>query len=242
MKLSVKTVFVALFLSASSLVVNAQDAQFSSVKNKLENLLGLEITSIKAAPVNGLVEVITNRGLFYVSQDGQYFIQGRVFDLDNKMTNETEASLSTLRLDGIKQFEGSMIEFKAKNEKHQITVFTDITCGYCRKLHNEIDAYNDAGITVRYLAFPRAGLNSQPYEDMISVWCSDDQKAALTEAKNGNAVRANKCDEQQVAKQYQFGQQVGVTGTPAVVLSDGSLVPGYQPVGQMLRTLQGIGG
>lgn len=220
----------------------AQDKRFDNVNDKLENLLGLKVSSVKPAPVSGLVEVITDRGLFYVSDDAKYLVQGRMFNIDERMTNETEASLSTLRLDGIKQFEGSMIEFKAENEKHQITVFTDITCGYCKKLHKEIEDYNDAGITVRYLAFPRAGLNSQPYQDMVSVWCAEDQQGALTQAKNGKPVKSSTCDEQQVAQQFKFGQQIGVSGTPAIVLEDGSLVPGYQPAGQMLRTLEGIGG
>jgi thiol:disulfide interchange protein DsbC len=234
-----KLLIVFCLIGASTWAV-AQENTFKAATDKLEGLLGLEVNEIKPSPVDGLLQVLTNRGLFYVSKDGKYFVQGRVFNIDDRMLNETEEALSSVRLDGVKRFEGSMIEFKAQDEKYAVTVFTDITCGYCRKLHNEIEEYNKAGITVRYLAFPRAGLNSQPYEDMISVWCSSNQKAALTEAKNGSSVRDAKCDEQQVAQQYMFGQQVGVNGTPAIILQDGSLVPGYQPAGQLLKALEQI--
>ncbi|TDF38293.1 bifunctional protein-disulfide isomerase/oxidoreductase DsbC [Alteromonadaceae bacterium M269] len=220
---------------------SAQEADLTGARNKLETQLGLQVSEIKPSPVAGLFEAFTDRGLFYVSNDGKFLVQGRVYNIDERMRNETEESLSSIRLDGIGEFDNSMIEFKAEDEKFAVTVFTDITCGYCRKLHNEMQAYNDLGITVRYLAFPRGGLQSQSYNDMVSVWCDKDPQDALTKAKNGDSFRkGSTCDREQVAKQYEFGRQIGVTGTPAIVLQNGSMVPGYQPPGQLMQTIQSI--
>jgi len=111
-----------------------------------------------------------------------------------------------------------------------ITVFTDITCGYCRKLHKQIDQYNNEGITVRYLAYPRSGIRNaagQPtkvFKEMRSVWCSDDPKKALTEAFSGQKVAYRLCDKP-VGKEFEFGRQVGVNGTPAIVLENGMMIP-----------------
>lgn len=203
---------------------------------KIESLLGMRVSSIANSPIPGLFEAVTNRGLFYITSDAKYFVHGRVYNLDEGMRNETEETLSVLRLDGMKAFDNDTIEFKAENERHVITVFTDITCGYCRKLHNEIDEYNRLGITVRYLAFPRSGIASKSYNDMVSIWCAKDPQYAMTNAKAGGRVDSATC-EQKVAEQYSFGQQVGVTGTPAILLKDGSLVPGYQPASKMNEAL-----
>ena len=241
MKYWIKRFSLVLTLIAASNSVGAQESETAAAREKLERNLGLEVAEIKPSPVAGLFEAFTDRGLFYVSNDGKFLVQGRVYNIDQRMRNETEESLSGIRLDGINEFDNSMIEYKADNEKYSVTVFTDITCGYCRKLHNEIDAYNDLGITVRYLAFPRGGLQSQSYADMVSVWCDKDPQDALTKAKAGDAYKkGSTCDREQVAKQYEFGRQIGVTGTPAIVLQNGNMVPGYQPPEQLMQTLQSI--
>ena len=120
-----------------------------------------------------------------------------------------------------------MIVYKAAQEKHVITVFTDITCGYCHKLHEEMKDYNALGITVRYLAFPRAGVQSQPEQDMKAIWCAKDRNKAFDDAMNGKGVKPASCDID-IANHYALGVQFGVSGTPAIVLSNGYVVPGYQ--------------
>lgn len=207
--------------------------------NKHFSMIGMAVNSIDKSPINGLLQVMTNRGLFYISEDGTYLVQGRMFNMTNGMRNETEGALSSVRLAGLNDFEGSMIEFPAKNEKYKVTVFTDITCGYCRKLHNQMDEYNELGITVRYLAFPRSGARGQTYHDMVSVWCAADPQEAMTEAKSSGDVTTKKCDTR-VEDQYEFGQQVGVTGTPAIVMTDGTMMPGYQPPSQLLNALKNL--
>ncbi|WP_338516402.1 bifunctional protein-disulfide isomerase/oxidoreductase DsbC [Alteromonas gracilis] len=235
---AVKKVLVASAIIATSLVsLVANAADEAAIREKLTTMLGLEVDSFADSPVKGLVQVSTNRGLFYVSENGEYLLQARVFNIDENMRNETEVALSSLRLDGVKEMASSAITFKAKEEKHVITVFTDITCGYCRKLHNEIGELNDSGITVRYLAFPRSGLNSENYEDMVSVWCAANPQQALTDAKAGDNVASASC-KNKVAEQYMLGQKLGVNGTPNIILPDGSLVPGYQPAELLVQALE----
>lgn len=218
-------------------LANAQEASPETIaKNKLEQLLNLSVSSVADSPVDGLLQVMTNRGLFYVSLDGKFLVHGRVFNMDAEMLNETEEALGTVRVKGVEQFSDDMIEFKAENEVYSISIFTDITCGYCRKLHNEIEQYNKLGITVKYLAFPRGGVGSRSYDDMVSVWCADDQQSAMTQAKSGGEIASKTCATK-VTEQYMFGQQVGVTGTPAIVLEDGSMIPGYQPAAQLAKVL-----
>lgn len=237
MKNWIRSFFVITSLSAVSLAALADN--YDATKSKIEKTLGLSITAISDSPVPGLLQIVTSRGFFYTSPDGKYLLQARVYNLDEDMKNETEVALGSMRLDGIKDFNDSTIEFKAEKEKYVVNIFTDITCGYCRKLHHEMDEYNELGITVRYLAFPRGGLRSKSYTDMVSVWCSEDQQEAMTEAKNGDKVTAPSCANQ-VAQQYNFGQQIGVNGTPNIILPDGSIIGGYQPAQQLLQSLKNI--
>lgn len=221
--------------------VLADAADNESIKAKIETTLKWRVDAIADSPVDGLLQISTENGLFYVSDDGTYLLQARVYNIDEEMRNETETALAEMRLDGLKQFDDSVIEFKADDEKYVVTVFTDTNCGYCRKLHEQIAQYNEEGITVRYLAYPRAGLNSPVYRQMVSVWCAADPKKALTNAKSGSNITPNNCSND-VAEQFRFGRKIGVNGTPNIVLSDGSLIPGYQPPEQLLNALQQIAG
>lgn len=216
---------------------NAQNHQ--QVTAKLQALVGMKVSSIGDAPVPGLLQVMTDKGLFYTSQDGKYLLQARVYNVDEGMRNETEAALGSVRLDGLEQFKDAVIEYKAENEKYVVSVFTDITCGYCRKLHNEMDKYNELGITVRYLAFPRGGLKSSTYADMVSVWCAENPQAAMDNAKAGGSVPSKNC-QTKVAEEYAFGQKIGVNGTPNIIMPDGSVIPGYQPPKQLEQALKAL--
>jgi len=216
-----------------------ETTNYDQVKANLQASLGMQISSIGDAPVPGLLQVMTERGLFYTSQDGKYLLQGRIYDIEEGMRNVTEDALGSVRLGGLAEFKEAVIEYKSDKEKYVVNIFTDISCGYCRKLHNEMDAYNDLGITVRYLAFPRGGINSSSYTDMLSVWCADDKQKAMDNAKAGGTV-VNKNCEANVAEQYAFGQKIGVTGTPNIIMPDGSVIPGYQPPKQLEEALKAI--
>lgn len=228
-------VSVFFVLCASQLAFASTTDNDEKIKTKLLSL-GLQASSIKDTPMQGLKEVSTNRGVFYTSADGQFFIAGRLFDLNNNMNNLTEAAMNNLRLNGIEEFKDSMIVYPAKDEKHRITVFTDTTCGYCRKLHAQMDDYNKLGITVQYLAFPRGGINSRSFFDIQSVWCSADQHQAMTQSKSGGEVKPTQCSAP-IAAHYSLGQASGVNGTPAIVLDDGSMIPGYKPPSDLIEIL-----
>jgi thiol:disulfide interchange protein DsbC len=207
--------------------------------------LGLQATHIKASAMPGLAEVFTENGLFYASFDGNFFIPGKLYSIKGGIVDHSEQSLTKIRLEGAKKFENSMIEYKAKDEKYVITAFTDITCGYCRLMHEQMEAYNDLGITVRYLAYPRSGLQDQSgaiskgFKDLRSIWCNDEPAQALTKAKAGGSIEQRICDAP-VAQAFQFGRQIGVTGTPALILENGSLLPGYREPADLVKILAAL--
>lgn len=211
------------------------------IKQNLSKL-GLQPVSIADSPVPGLYQVITNRGLFYFSDNAQYLIQGKVYDLKDGIENISEKALAQVRIDGVKQFAQDMIVYPAKNEKHKVTVFTDTSCGYCRKLHSQMAGYNELGITVQYMAFPRSGIHGSTFKELEAVWCADDQQKALTDVKNGmkmDAAKVKSCNAP-IAAQYALGMQVGVSGTPAIILPDGSMIPGYQGPEKLFSALSAL--
>jgi len=231
----------------SSSVVAARSAPLdvNALKTKLSAKLGLEVESIATTPLAGVAEVITNQGLFYASFDGAYFFHGKLFSIENNVTNLTEESMAKVRVSGMDRFANDMIVYPAKNEKHVVTVFTDITCGYCRKLHEQMDEYNDMGITVRYLAYPRSGITdrngnlTQGFQDMRSVWCSEEPNTAMTKAKNGSGVAHRICDKP-IEAEFDFGRRVGVNGTPAIMLANGMMLPGYREPKDLIQVLESL--
>jgi thiol:disulfide interchange protein DsbC len=206
---------------------------------RFQEKLGFKIMSIADSNIPGLLQINTSTGIFYASENGEYLVNGRIYHVGDQIVDETGNALKKFRLEGVEQFARSAIEFKAKKEKYVINVFTDTTCGYCRKLHNEMDILNDLGITVRYLAFPRQGINSQVYRDTVSIWCAENPQSAMTTAKGGNKVPKMSC-ENAVADQYNFGKATGVNSTPNIIMPDGSLVKGYQPAQSLLLALKAI--
>jgi len=222
--------------SSFSLAAPSQQEAVDSITKKLSSL-NINLTSVAPSAVHGLYEALTDQGLYYISEDAQFLIHGKIYDLDNRMENVTEKSLTVLRQEQLKAFEKDMIVYKAEQEKHVITVFTDTSCGYCQKLHAEMADYNNLGITVRYLAFPRGGVSSNAYNTMVSIWCADDPKVAMDKAKSRKQLEFKTC-ENSVKDQHALGQAFGISGTPALVLEDGSLQPGYLPAPRLLQLLE----
>ena len=188
----------------------------ATVREALQALApGMQADYVGAAPFAGFREVLVGGQVLYVSDDGRFLMQSQPFDLQERRPATSEG-LKAFRRERIASIpEQDRIVFAPPNPKHTITVFTDIECGYCRRLHEQIGEINRAGIAVEYLAFPRMGMGSDDFRDMVSVWCSADRKQALTSAKAGNGVAKKDCSNP-VAMQYTLGQQVGVTGTPAI--------------------------
>lgn len=193
--------------------------------------VGLNVSSVADSSVPGMLQVMTDRGLFFATQDGTYLIEGQIYNLSKKVL-VNEQIMKTVRAEGVSKTAGTVIEFKSPSEKHVINVFTDISCGYCRKLHSELQSYLDAGITVRYLAFPRGGIQSDTFTALQSVWCAKDKQKAMNEAKAGEEVAKASCDNP-VASHYALGQTFGINGTPAIIMPNGELIPGYQSAAQL---------
>jgi thiol:disulfide interchange protein DsbC len=175
--------------------------------------------------------------LYYASNDGKYIIQGgSLIDLDRRV-DLSEERLKGIRLGMLSKVDQKdEIIFPASKERHVITVFTDIDCGYCRKLHKQIKDYNARGISVHYLSFPRSGVNTPSFFKAEAVWCSKDRKDALTRAKAGETLPPGKCDNP-VRTEMELGEQLGVNGTPAIFLEDGTLLPGYIPPARLAAEL-----
>ncbi len=230
--------FAALSLAlAGSLSATSAHADEASVRAAIKTLVpNAAIESIADAAMPGYSEVMIGGNIVYVSNDGKYLIQGSVFDIVNKTDLTEKRRADTRKTELAKVTADKRIRFKAKEEKHRVTVFTDIDCGYCRKLHQEIAQYNDLGITVDYLFFPRAGLNSESFTKAVSVWCATDKLAAMTDAKNGKDVPTKTCANP-IADDYALGQKVGVNGTPAIFTDDGTQVGGYVPAASLLERL-----
>ena len=189
----------------------------------------IQVDHVGPAPLPGFREVIAGGQVVYVSDDGKYLLQGSLLDVA-KRKDLSEAAMARLRgevLKGIPMAD-RIVYSPAGTPKHRVVVLTDIECGYCRKLHGEIDGYLAEGIKVRYLFFPRSGVGTPSFDKAISVWCADDRKAALTDAKAGKSVPDKKCDNP-VKEPMELGEKLGVSGTPAIILENGEMVPGYVP-------------
>ena len=213
------------------------------IRNSLEKILpaGSEIESIQELSIPGLYSVYYgNLEPIYVTDDGNFFIYGDIYKINiDSISNITDLEISKRRSIILSNLTSSeLISFKSKNEKYTVTVFTDVDCGYCRKLHNQIEEYNKLGITINYAAFPRSGLGTDSFTKMVNAWCSDNTKLSLTRLKNNKEVDTNFCDNQPVSKHYAIGKKLGVTGTPAIFLSNGSLMPGYLSPEDLLTKLK----
>lgn len=198
------------------------------------------VERVSAAPIPGFREVMVGGQVAYASDDGKYlFVPGQggaLFDVAAR-SNLTEETLARQRKQLLETIPASeRIVFAPAAPKHRITVFTDISCGYCRKMHSEIADYNREGIAVEYLAFPRAGLGSPDYATMVSVWCAPDRRKALTDAKNQRPVPPRTC-KTTVNQQYDVGQRAGLTGTPMIVAEDGTQLGGYVPAARLRQVL-----
>lgn len=197
----------------------------------------VSIESIADSPLPGFQEVIVSGQVLYVSNDGRYVLQGSLFDASQKR-DLSQAGLSLLRKRLLSEVpEDQRIIFAPADPRYTVSVFTDAECGYCRRLHEEIAEYNKRGIAIEYLAFPRMGPGSEDFRLMESVWCADDRRQALTDAKRGARVPPRTCDNP-VAAHYALGQRAGLTGTPMIVAEDGTQMPGYMPPDALLSALE----
>jgi thiol:disulfide interchange protein DsbC len=226
---------LAVSLSAPVFAEDQGEVATKAIMAQFPEVDGLEIAP---APIEGLYEVRLGSQISYITADGRYLFQGDILDAENDI-NLTEIRRTSARIAAIEELgESSMIIFEAQDVKHTITVFTDIDCGYCRKLHREIDQYNELGFRVRYMFYPRSGPQTESWFKAENVWCAEDRNTALTEAKGGAVIDSGECGLTPVAEHYMLGQDFGIRGTPAIVAETGELIGGYVPPKELLEYLE----
>lgn len=236
----------AMALLAVSSWVAAGEPADKAITEKLRAALtmpamGLEVSTVEKSVIPGLYEVQFSTGpVVYSTATGDHIILGDLFAVDEKgYTNLTEKRRDGDRLAKLARVdEKDMIIFPARGEpRAQLTVFTDVSCFYCQKLHKEVPELNKRGVEVRYLAYPRSGVDSPGYRQLATAWCATDRQDTLTRLKNQLPVTENVCADNPVAAQYELGQELGVRGTPALIMEDGTLIPGYQSADDLMVTL-----
>jgi thiol:disulfide interchange protein DsbC len=232
------TLFLKMVMAGVFLVSGVAHADSQAVEAALKKTLPtIKPDAINESPIKGLYEVIVGARMFYVSENGQYLIHGSMIDLATR-EDLSEKRLSGARLKALDKIGvDNMIVFKPKIAKHLVYVFTDIDCGYCRKLHSEIDNYLREGIEVRYLFFPRAGKDSDSYYKAVTVWCAKDRNAALTRAKSGESLGRKTC-KNPIDEHMALANAMGANGTPMIVTEKGLILPGYVPAQELLKTLE----
>ncbi|WP_370981482.1 DsbC family protein [Agaribacterium sp. ZY112] len=242
----VKTACAVALLSTSAVSVFAEQQKPSlkeiekQVSSKLREFRpDIPVQGVSATEVPGLYEVnLAGGSSLYTTADGSYLIDGTIYELDGAaLVNIREKKLKPERAAAIATIsEGEMISFNSKQKgAKDIYVFTDVDCGYCRKLHQEVPRLNELGVNVHYLAYPRSGIGQASYNKMQAAWCAKDPQQAMNELKNQRSVAMLTCDSDAVASQFALGNKLGVSGTPAIILSDGTLLPGYQPAEQLAK-------
>lgn len=209
----------------------------TAIRNSLAVFLPtLTPDSVRPTAVPGLYEVTFGSRLFYVSEDGRYLLQGAIFDLENQL-DLTRPRMVELRAQAVEAIgEENMLIYEPEQTRFQVTVFTDIDCTYCRKMHAQMADYLARGIRFRYLFYPRAGINSKSYKKAVSVWCAEDRRAAMDLGKRGGILPERSCANP-VESHLELGIRLGVRGTPAMVLDSGEMLPGYRSPDDLLAEL-----
>ncbi len=219
----------------------AEKDDMQDLVNKINLILpdGIKVQDISFSDERNLYVInVGDIQPIYMLPDGEHVILGDIFNIsEGEAQSTTEKDKDIFRKNKLNISNLETIDFLAKKEKYSLTVFTDVDCGYCRKFHNEIDQYNNLGISIKYLAFPRAGIDSESYTKMVSAWCSDQADLSITLLKDNKSIPSNSC-ENSVAEQFELGRTLGITGTPALITQSGKLLPGYVPAQELLMLLQ----
>ena len=242
-----RTGFTCILFAATVFGVNvakadaqqSSDRSVSAITKSLQKIFpGRTPESIEPLKASRFYEVVVGTEVYYMSEDGRYLIQGDLFDVARR-ENITELKRAVGRKELIAGVdESTMIVYEPERPRYTVTVFTDIDCPYCRKMHQQMAEYNRLGIRIRYLAFPRAGLGSKSYRKAVAVWCANDPQTAMTKAKAGKDPVYKTCKDNPVKDHLALVQQLGLTGTPNLILEDGTLIPGYVPPARLLEILE----
>ena len=233
--------FVSTLIVLPQAVAEGDSEELEQVREKVSGLFDeIEPKHVMESPIDGWYTIRKGAIIAYISGDGRYLLQGDLIDLDQKV-NLSEASRDLARQEMMSAVPHEhMIIFSPEEVKYSINVFTDVDCTYCRRLHSQIDEYLAEGIEIRYLLYPRNGPRSESWVTAEQVWCSDNRNEALTLAKLDKEFESGECDASMVSSHYLMGQDVGLQGTPAIVLENGQLISGYVPAQRLSEQLAQI--
>jgi thiol:disulfide interchange protein DsbC len=231
-------IFTFVFTIGAFSQASAGDAEIAELKQALSKRLPqFEVTYIDTTPIDGVYQVIIGGQVIYMTGDARYMIDGNLVDLATKK-NYSEDAMSVIRLSEIEKLgEKEMVVYTPETIRHTITVVTDIDCPYCRRLHSEMDQYMAGGVKVRYIFMPLKGEGD--YRTTVSVWCAKDQNEALDMAKAGAELEAKDCDNP-IDEHLKVARNLGVRGTPAIILQNGSMLPGYVPASKLVTELDNL--
>ncbi len=209
-------------------------------RDKLSSLLGerMPIESIANTPIPGVFEVTAGGRVLYAASSDELLMVGSLYDVERGVnvgeekqnevaSRKAEEELGPLSVD-------DMVVFKGEETKRHITVFTDVECGYCRRLHQEVPILNEAGVEIRYMLYPV--ISERSYPNAESVWCADDRQTAMTQAKQGKPIEHRECANP-IEQHMQIASKLGVRGTPFLVLDDYTVIPGYVPADNLIEQL-----
>jgi thiol:disulfide interchange protein DsbC len=231
MRIILLSVAVALNVGASSWAADAPATKSEDIRVQLaKKLPGTKPEDIRPSPIAGIYELVIGSNTLYITADGKYAINGDLYEMTTKSNlSETRRAENRVRLLASIKDSDAIVFGPATAPKHTITVFMDVDCGYCRKLHSEIAELNKLGIRVRYTAYPRSGPGTSSWAKMEAVWCSKDRRDALTRSQLDEDIGVAKCGVTPVSSQFKLGEDVGVNGTPAIFTEAGDYIGGYLP-------------
>jgi len=227
-----------LLAGAAITTAGAGEPQVDPRVDIAKKIPGTKVEELKPTPIPGMYELARGSDIGYVTSDGRFFFGGDLYDIQQGV-NLTDASRNGARRSLLETIpESETITFSPANPKYTITVFTDVDCGYCRKLHSEIKNLNQLGVRVRYVFYPREGPGSEAWQMAEAVWCSSDRADALTRAKRGEKIASKKCGPTPVARQYEIGEKLNIHGTPGIYTANGSYIAGYLPPAKLVEQIK----
>ncbi len=234
---------LCMLCAAFGTVAAEEQLDESAIRQALKNWVpNSTVIYVAPTPISGLFEVGVDAQVVYMSLDGRFLLNGTMLDLAQKrnLTEEQNVALRKATIATVPESE--MIVFEPKGEiRHTISVFTDVDCPYCRRLHSEIDTYTERGIRVRYLAYPRTPAGTPSYKKAVAVWCADDRVLALNRAKHGETIEERECDNP-VARHVALADRLGLQGTPMIIVDTGQKINGYLPVGDLVGQMEAFAG
>jgi len=244
----IRKTLVSLAIAAAAFGVQAEDMSKSALSEKFQSLTPFKIKAVEDAPLADFYQLVTDKGVFYISKDGEHIVSGSVHEAKNGLPNLTKQRIQEESRKALTELKDSFVTFEAPNEKYEIVVFYDASCGYCQKLHGEMSQLNAKGVTVHYAGWPRMGVESRRdpnsyssgYKDLQNLWCAESPKAAFDRSVEGAYVQEAAC-ETKIEQHFALGEQMGVRGTPAIYSIKGEQVTrGYAPAQKIVSNLEGL--